>query len=73
MKARFRTTDPKDFDLIKALIEDFMLKCLHPNEHAVKHMFNKLKQTPYTWDSDTVIIPAGGGMRPHPWDNDPWD
>jgi len=36
-------------------------------------MFQKIKKPVYNWDDEEVLIPLGGGMKPHPWDDDPWD
>lgn len=70
---QFKSNDPADYERVKAYIEDYMMRCLSPDEHAVQTMFNKLKQKPYTWDKENTWIPEGGGMRPHPWDDDVWD
>ena len=69
----FRSNDPDDHRLIKQAIADYLEKNIDPESYAVRKMFEKIKKPTYTWDDDDVIIPPGGGMKPHPWDNDPWD
>ena len=69
---QFKSNDPEDYARIKAYIEDFMFRTLRPEEYDITVMFNKLKGEPARWDDDTWI-PEGGGMRPHPWDNNTWD
>ena len=51
---QFKSNDPADYERVKAYIEDYMMRCLRPDEHAVQTMFNKLKQKPYTWDKENT-------------------
>ena len=69
----FKSNDPKDYEAVKQAIDEYLEEALDPETYAVRKMFEKIKKPTYTWDDDEVIIPVGGGMRPHPWDNDPWD
>ena len=69
----FKSNDPKDYKAIERAIDEYLEEALDPETYAVRKMFEKIKKPTYTWDDDDVIIPPGGGMRPHPWDNDPWD
>ena len=69
----FKSNDPKDYEAVKQAIDEYLEEALDPETYAVRKMFEKIKRPTYTWDDDDVIIPPGGGMKPHPWDNDPWD
>ncbi len=69
----FKSNDPKDYEAVKQAIDEYLEEALDPETYAVRKMFEKIKKPTYTWDDDDVIIPPGGGMKPHPWDNDPWD
>ena len=69
----FKSNDPKDYEAVKRAIDEYLEEALDPDAYAVRKMLEKIKRPTYTWDDDDVIIPPGGGMKQHPWDNDPWD
>jgi len=69
----FKSNDPKDYEAVKQAITDYLEQAIDPESYAVKLMFQKIKKPVYNWDDEEVLIPVGGGMKPHPWDDDPWD
>lgn len=69
------SNDPTDFERICKAINLYRLKYVDPDAYYTQCMFDKLKHKETdpgydveAWDNDSVWIPRGTKMKPHPWD-----